>query len=170
MRNGKEKGTFASRHITASVVSILSLPAVLTVAYLALLGIAIVIEGDPGGPLALPFGIILGFAVSIGYTVFLLFPATALAELFTKRLTKWRFLVQALFAFVLLAALIAIYSIIIQLVMSSFDLGRWLFALALFQVLLAIPLGVYWWTAKLSNIIIDLIRSTGKLIGAKFAG
>jgi hypothetical protein len=162
--------SFIGRHTVASILSI-ALPMIIVfVGYFLLLLIAVVTDQGLGGPLALPFGLLFAFLTSFIYTMLFLFPATALAELFTKSFDKWKHLIQIPASFLILVILSGIYALIYLQFFPSTTLGQWAIISGATALLLAIPLGVYWWTAKFSYLVIEGVRNAVTRIKQKLFG
>jgi|GEM_PF-6688541 hypothetical protein len=141
---------FWLRHFIASVVSISIPPLLVFLIYVGLVIFAIVTDSGLGGPLALPFWMLAAFVASILYTAFLLFPSVWLAEIVSRRFGKWQLLAQIPISTITLAVFVFASSLLLNLYANTPNSPLQMLndPVYIFAALL-IPLGVYWWTAKL---------------------
>lgn len=163
--------SFIGRHLLASLISV-ALPVVLVIiTYLILFVVAVFTNSGLGSPVALPLWAIFTFVGSIVYTVILLFPAVALAETISQPLGKWQHIAQiplsTLFLALLVGGLVALIGIVNQ---SHLSLNQWLNCSFVAFLVLAIPLGIYWWTMKFTQTILFVITTAIKWIGQKILG
>lgn len=160
---------FWLRHFVASIVSITFLPILVLLIYVGLVIFAIVTDSGLGGPLALPFWMLAAFVVNILYTTFLLFPSVWLAEIVSRRFGKWQLLAQIPISTISLAIFVFAASLLVNSYAnaqnSPFELLN--YPAYIFAALL-IPLGVYWWTAKMVQLGLLLPERVWKRIETTF--
>jgi hypothetical protein len=150
--------SFFCRHLIASVVSLIAPIILVVITYLLLFVIAIVGNYPLGSPVALPFWILFTGIYSFLVTAFLLFPAVSLSELISTRISRRRLLAQAGIAIVILAVQVLILAWVTRLT-SYLNFSYWERAnifLTIFLIL-CLHLGLYWWIAKLGEIIFKRI-------------
>jgi hypothetical protein len=128
---------------------------VLTVGYLVLFLIAFVrgiVTGyaDLGSPIALPLSLLFVLIVAVGYTAFLLFPSVAAAEAICQRWSKWRHIAQIPVSAAILLGLAYLLDFLARGAgaYSGLPADFWARKPWIVFLLLAIPLGIYWWTTK----------------------
>jgi len=133
---------WAFKHAVASAATALLLLALTFVAYFGLLAWAVVAGADLGGPLALPFMLLLAVLLCAVLLVGFLQPATVLAEFTRSRLRLHRI------AEIPLASLISL----VPCALSAWCLRACEWTSADFVelwlvlwLLVALPLGFYWW-------------------------
>lgn len=86
-------GGFLARHVLALGV-LVALPCLLwTAAYVALILCAMVVNGDPGGLLLYPAGLVMVFTAALGFGFAVCFPITAITEWVGHR-RRWPRVVQ----------------------------------------------------------------------------
>jgi hypothetical protein len=140
---------FWLRHFSASMVSI-AIPTILVVViYVGLVMVAIVTASDLGGPLALPFWMLTALVVSILYTTFLLFPSVWIAEMISRRFGKWRFVWEIFISTIVLGILIFAATFVLNGIYNRDGMNLIRNNPGYVFIALLIPLGIYWWTAKL---------------------
>lgn len=141
---------FILRHFVASVVSLVAPIVLLVFAYFVLFLIAIFTNSGLGSPIALPLWAILIFAISTIYTAILLFPSVLIAEATAHILGKWQHIIQIPISTLVLAILTYIASLVARLLPNYAEtiILHWADNPFVVFLVLAIPLGVYWWTMK----------------------
>jgi hypothetical protein len=134
------------RHAIAGAVVVAGAVALTTALYFALL-VGAAVAGVPlGGPLVLPFLMLLALVAGVAAVGFVLFPVTALAEwIFTRYRLPWA--VQLPLATAFLSAYVVSISPWVA-VSRGVPLSAAPVWAGLAFVLLLIPLGIYWWTAQ----------------------
>ena len=143
--------SFVVRHFVASIVSI-AVPVILeVVVYLALLVAAILLNKGLGSPVSLPLTIALTVPIVVAYTAFFLFPSVLVAEIACRGFGKWHYVMQIPVSAVALLALVWLASLLLHLMpkYAELPLLHWASYPLYVFLILAIPLGLYWWTAKL---------------------
>jgi hypothetical protein len=142
---------FIVRHFIASIVSVLLPVGLAVVAYVVLFILAIITNSDPGGPLSLPFGIVLTGTAAVLYTALLLFPAVAMADFISRHLRGWRQMMGLPIALLNLLVLIFAAASIIRLYPGYENTFGLMLAddPAAVVLVLTLPLAVYWWTTKI---------------------
>lgn len=138
--------SFALRHAFAIAFLTITACALWTLCYVALLLWAIISDEGLGGPLAYPAGLLAVFLTSLGMSLFVYFPATAIAAGFAKKY-QLSFLRQIGICIVISALLHLIAALVIGEDPSQTPGERWGLYGALFCLNL-IPLGLYWWCAQ----------------------
>lgn len=139
------------RHLIASVVSVAAPTLTLLIIYVVLFVIAIFTNSGLGSPIALPLWLIFIVLVSTFYTATLMFPSTLIAEGIASAFGKWRHLTQIPISTVVLLTLVYAFSLLARLHpdYSRLNIMHWAdYPLIVFLVL-AIPLGLYWWIMKI---------------------
>jgi hypothetical protein len=157
---------FVLRHGVASLATVVAACAIWTVTYLVLLLWAIAANGGLGGPLAYPGGLLV-VALAAGLaSLFLFFPATALAELACRR-KALPILAQIPISVALLAALCVLAAFAIEAFRDPpatapvvARLCAWAFGLSL------VPIGFYWWIAQAG----PLLRAALRLLPSSHRG
>jgi hypothetical protein len=150
--------SFLMRHVFASVVSIVWPPIAIVIGYVLLLLLALVTHSGMGSPIALPLWAFFALLTSIMATVTLLFPATSIAELITHRMGKSRHLIQIPLSTLILALIIMLLSAVVSLVRKTQnETYDWLAVATIVFLVLAIPLGVYWWAMKMAQAAVFVI-------------
>lgn len=150
-------GFFCARHLFALIVTIAVPCALWTVVYIMMLVWAVLAGGGVGGPLVYPLGLLFLMAAGTAASLFLLFPATVMAEWYA-----WRrglpALAQIPISVVILAAIclaIAATSIALgwrpPLYSGSAD-----FVFSFLALLLL--LGVFWWAAQSGPVLLSLLQ------------
>lgn len=140
---------FLLRHFVASIVTIVLPIVIITFIYFILLLVAIIWDFPLGSPVVLPLSILAAFVISLIYTLVFLFPAVWFSELISKRL-KWSRFTQIFLSNVILFALVHLIFGTLQL-LPVYENTTWLqFAdqPLISSIFLALPLGLYWWSAK----------------------
>lgn len=159
---------FAGRHLIASLVSVGLPVAVVTVTYFVLLVIAILTDTGVGGPLALPFWVLLTLVVSLGYTSLLLFPVVAVAEIVSRAFGRWQHVAQVPLSTVFLALFAVLLMAVISLInQPHLSLKQWFNYSVLAFLVMTAPLGIYWWTMKFTQAILFAVTSSLAWIGRK---
>lgn len=143
--------SFFTRHLVASIVSIL-LPVILTmIGYVVLFIIALFTDSGLGSPAALPLWMIINGLIATLYTGLGLFPIVVIAEIVSHVFGKWRHVAQIPVSTVLMFGLVfLLFAIFVnspnQLFTAPMD---WTYYALIVSCFLALPLGIYWWTMKL---------------------
>lgn len=152
---------FCARHILALVVTV-AVPCVLwTVTYFALLLWAVFTGGGIGGPLAYPAGLLFFFIAAIVASLLLLFPATALAEWFTKR-RGLPILVQIPISVGILALLCMLLVAVAASVGAPPSFQGVSVGFGVLFIAHLLPLGLYWWTAQSGPLLLSLFQKFTK--------
>lgn len=134
----------AFAHALASGAVIAGSVAVSAVAYFGLLAWAIVTGSGIGGPLALPFLMLLAFLASFAAAAFVILPATLCTSVVCEVVLGWPRVLQIPIACALCFSQVLLLSTLIALalradVLPALEIG------AVVGLLLLVPLGVYWW-------------------------
>jgi hypothetical protein len=130
-------------HAFASVLVVVTCVALTGLAYIVLLVVAGFTNGDIGGPLALPFMMLLGAVAGIGLVVLVLVPVTLASSWICRVVLDWPRLVQLPIALGLcLAETLAIAAIIATASGSPFR--RSIEVGAIVAIAIWIPLACYW--------------------------
>jgi hypothetical protein len=145
--------TFVSRHFLFVVFAMVAGCALWTIAYFALLLIAVVTNQGPGGPLAYPAGIlaVLVVCVLVGWGIFA--PASAVGIIFCR-----------LFRLPRLAAIPVVWLAALWLYSALRGSGPNhsilpdATALQNFGFFLSLPLGIYWWLTEGPGALFDTLH------------
>ncbi len=148
---------FLVRHLLAATITVVAVCAIWTLAYLGLLLWAIVTNSGLGSPIAYPVGLIAAFFAGSIACLFFLLPSTAIAEWVAQR-RGFPILAQIFINMVILAVL-CLVAVGIKLAVRSVPSFRSLAIQSgvLFLTLL-IPLGIYWWSARLGSLLLSLFH------------
>jgi len=143
----------AVAHAMATAV-ILSISVLLTVlSYFGLLAWAALANAPIGGPLALPFMILVAFVGSCMAVLVVLFPSTLLSEITCRKL-HWPKLIEI--------PLATLASLLISLIVGSTvgwfygDIEQALRLALISELVLLVPLGAYWWSVQGTSGLIKL--------------
>lgn len=161
--------SFIIRHFFASVVSV-AIPVIfVTIVYFALLVVAVISNSGLGSPVALPFWVAVSFLTSIFYTAFLLFPSVVIAETISLPFGKWRHIAQVPISTLVLALLVFALTFIASLTLNhtAFNVRQWVNYSLMAMLVLAVPLGIYWWTMKLVQLVMSLPGTLLKQLGKR---
>jgi hypothetical protein len=142
--------SFVFRHFVASVVSIVTPVIVWFIAYFVLFLVALFTNSTLGGPIALPGLAVLIFVTSVIYTSIFLFPSVSIAEITSRNLGRWQHIAQIPISTLALFVLIYISSQVARHlpIYNETHLLSWAESPFIVFLILAIPLGLYWWTMK----------------------
>ena len=154
---------FITKHAVAAAVVIGGLTAFAAVLYFILLLVAIVTNQPLGGPLALPFLVLLGLLAGTVGVLFVLFPVAVLSDICARAL-QWPRLAQIPLSVLLLL----VYAMTATgMTVALAESPVWVAARAAFigAVVLLIPLGTYWWAMQ----SVDWIWSSVKHLIARVA-
>jgi len=153
MKNARYMMSLAFEHTLAASVVIVGAFAISIISYLGLLLWAIVTDAPLGGPLALPFMILLALLGSLLSIGFVLFPITLFSHWLCASILEKPTFVQIPVATGLLIIELLVIALVCALtgdheISTSLLLG---FCAAL---ILLVPLGAYWWTLQITDWII----------------
>jgi hypothetical protein len=152
---------FCIRHLFALLVTV-AVPCLLwTIAYVMLLLWAMITNGDIGGPLAYPAGILVVIVAATVSSLVLLFPSTALAEWLVKR-RRFPILTQIPISIGILGSLCFIFVAVAASVDSVPSFGGVAMGFGVLFISNLLPLGLYWWTAQSGPLLLSLWRLMGK--------
>lgn len=156
---------FVLKHLVAGGVLVVGTVALTAVLYFVLLAGAAV-AGEPlGGPLALPFLVLLALVTSGLAVALVLLPTTALSEWICRKYRlPWAVQIPAATAFLGLHLLLL--SLLIGALRGTPGASVTLQAGVLFGLLL-VPLGAYWWTVQAVGWLIRLGVTSRKRVRAR---
>jgi hypothetical protein len=145
--------SFVLRHFIASMVSIVAPIVILIIGYFVLVVIAIFSNSGVGSPIALPFWTVFVFVTSILYTAILIFPSVLIAETISHIFGKWQHIAQIPISTLTLAMLIYATVFIVRHYPNYPEIVslHWADHPFILFLILAIPLGIYWWTMKIAQ-------------------
>lgn len=149
--------TFLARHFLFVVFAMFAGCIIWTIAYFALLAIAVITDQRGGGPLAFPVGIItvLAACVFLGWGIFAPASATGAAFCGLFRLPRIAAIPVVCLAAFLLSYLI--YWAFIELG-TTHSMPSVLTVLKNFGIYLSVPLGIYWWLTEGPGALFDAFR------------
>lgn len=132
------------------MVSIIVPIVTLLITYIVLFVIAIFTNSGLGSPIALPLWFVFVFLVSALYTAVLLFPSVLIAETVSRIFGKWQHIAQIPVSSLALVLLVYILSLLVHSYpdYSAIPILNWAEHPFIVVLVLAIPLGIYWWTMK----------------------
>jgi hypothetical protein len=153
------------KHMIAIAVNVIGFTAVCTISYLLLLLFAILFSGGLGSPLMIFLVPVGSMALSLFWSIFFLAPATMTAEFLCRRGRELGLLLQIPISSALLFILAYGASALAQLFRSQpFDPLIATASAATSWLLLAVPLGIYWWTLKSCDGVIFLATKLWKML------
>jgi hypothetical protein len=157
LNKGYSLFSFVMRHFVASIISLL-VPVFLTaILYFILLFIAMYKDYPLGSPVALPIDILVAGILALCYTTFLLFPSVALAEIISMRVSRFRLPAQMILSTLILLGLLLTFLLVLDQITEPQNYS--LPVMFLFGVIiLPIPLGIYWWSAKAMEAVTRSVR------------
>ncbi len=142
----------ALRHSIATAVLAVALALGFALLYFVLLAIAIVFNLGLGGPLALPFAIVVGGLLGLIAGPLILLPLTLLVEWVCGKLPLFKTLAQ-----IPLSSLLLLVALLSLLVFAAFEtqipLGEFLLVSGFGVVGALFALGVYWWTLRVVDVL-----------------
>jgi hypothetical protein len=121
------------------------------VAYFALLLVAMVTNSGVGGPLALPFMMIVSVVGCAAAVAVVLWPVTTATEAVCGR-RGWVVLVQIPVSTLLMIAEVLVLGALIAAIRHE-PFADWLTYSLIAAASLLIPLGVYWWTLQAAHAV-----------------
>ncbi len=136
------------KHLIATGVFAVVGMLVSIVAYFVLFVVAVVTNQELGGPLTIVFLPVVAFLIALVIAAFCFYPATAIAEWLCAK-KKWN-----LFAQIPISSSLLFLEMIFIVIFSPFENGNDFSTAKTIEsafigfLLLAIPLGFYWWTLK----------------------
>lgn len=152
---------FLVTHAVAGGVIVAGSVGVSVVAYFALLLLAILSDGGPGGPLALPGMMLMACVASIAAAVLVLFPVTALTQALCARVRQYRWIAEIVVSSVVLIAYVSAAAIAVG-VSRGAGLRTALTGAALADLFFLILLGVYWWSGQAATWLLRGLGSLGR--------
>jgi len=149
--------SFAARHAFAAGAVFLVGCVFWTLAYFGLLIWAAVTGGGMGSPAVYPIGLVL---ILVGTTVssLLLFLPSTLGGEAMCRLRTWPTVVGIPVTFALFCMLSFLWSAVAHLVPALEEPQVWSLALGIILIM-AVPLGLYWWAAEFPHVLWDIVRA-----------
>jgi hypothetical protein len=147
-------GRFALKHAVAGGAVVLLAALFAGLAWLALFLWALAAGAPLGGPLAFPFMVGAAILAATLSAALLLFPVTAASELIRRRL-RWPLLAEIPIATLLLGTVCLALSFVVGPALGvprSRALGDAVIAMAA----LPLPLGLYWWSAQVTDAVLGL--------------
>jgi len=142
-------------HALAATIVIIGAIVFSLLAYFGLLAWAVLVGQPLGGAFALPFMMLLALGGSSLAVIVVIFPATLISHL-VRRLLRWPTLVEIpLATFISFAIMIALGTIW-GLFYESLDRSIRLALIG--EVLILVPLGIYWWSLQGTEMIFRLSR------------
>lgn len=144
------------RHAVATGILVVAAVVVWTVAYVGLMLWAMVVDGDLGGPLAYPAGLVVLMSLSLATSVCCFLPATLTAELYCR----WRSL-STLWGIPLSFGLMWMVTCLWTWITYDWATGglqQGLRYASILSLVLAGPLGFYWWIAQWPHVLSDMIK------------
>jgi hypothetical protein len=150
---------FFIRHLLASLVSVAAPVALVGGIYLVLLVIGIVTNQSLGSPIALPLWILVAAVSSTFSTALYLFPAVWVAEITSRNFGRWRVAAQIPISMIALFVLVQINGWLLKLALDgpmrdTLTSGD---GPLIIYLLLLIPLGIYWITARLVEFALSVL-------------
>ena len=143
---------FVTKHAVAGAVVVTGITAFTATCYVALLIWAALTGGAPGGPLALPFLIVLALVASIAAVGLILLPTTMLTEsMCVKR--RLRIALQIPLSVACLSAYVFSGALAITLIRRT-SVAAASTTAGIVIVVLLIPLGAYWWSMQATDWIL----------------
>ena len=151
-------GGFLIRHgIAAACVVVLSC-VLWTVVYVGCLVFAALMGVGPGSPAAYPLGLLVVFVASLLLVATTLFPATALAEVISRK-KGWSTFIQIPLSVGLCLLLALLLSSVSWAVRDqTFDVEIQATEASLCFLLCLIPLGIYWWIVQSGPLLLKALR------------
>jgi hypothetical protein len=146
---------FAFKHAVATIVLTAASVALTVVSYFGFLAWAAVAGQGIGGPLALPFVILLALLAALACVMGALLPVTALADVITSRVFHWHRLAQIPVSGSLLLAYVVGLGIVVGLACGA-TIERAATAAIPLAVVLLVPLGLYWWCLQSTDLVVGL--------------
>jgi len=160
---------YAVKHAVAATVVVCSIVAFTVISYFGLLAWAVVAGAPIGGPLALPFMLILAVALSIIAALAVLWPVTTLSEVVCRRFGHWQTLIQIPMATFLLFVEVIAIEVLIALLRQQPG-ARGLVPGAIAGVILLVPLGIYWWSLQATNKILEMSGALWRWLRKRSSG
>lgn len=141
---------YGAKHLLAIAVSVAAFTLFCTGLYLLMLLLALVTGSGLGSP-ALPVLVPLGsLMLSVLYSVLILLPVTMLTEWICRIRMGWPWWYQIPISFV--GMIFALFAVQLVIALASGNpVGGAVGLTALLTVLLAVPLGLYWWSLQFMN-------------------
>jgi len=141
-------GGFLIRHGIAAAVMIVLSCVVWTVVYVGCLVFAMLMGAGPGSPATYPLGLLAVFVVSLVMVATTLLPATALAEVVSRK-KGWSTFSQIPLSMGHTVVIALLLSYFVWVVGDEvFDLENQLKGASLYFLMCLIPLGIYWWIVQ----------------------
>jgi len=165
MRIARHIPSFVARHTVAAAVLFAASCVLWTVVYLLLLVWAVIADAGLGSPVVYPIGLILLFAATASACLMLFMPATLGAEV----LCRWQrmpTLVGIPIALALYAVLCFGWSVGAYLIWRFDGSLSWALLLAAITTL-ALPLGLYWWSAEFPRIAWESVRAVRRIFAQR---
>jgi len=150
-------GGFLIRHGIAAAVMIVLSCVVWTVVYVGCLVFAMLMGAGPGSPATYPLGLLAVFVASLVMVATTLLPATALAEVVSRK-NGWSTFNQIPLSvgFCLLLALL-LSSFVWVVRDEAFDVEALATGASLYFLTCLIPLGIYWWTVQSGPVFVKAL-------------